>query len=54
MNRTLLEIPIKSEIEDEIALLQKQGIRHLLHSDPDYPLMLSHIGDLPASALYTR
>lgn len=45
--RPMPDIPTISEIEDEIARLAQQGARHLLRSDPDYPLLLTHVPDAP-------
>ncbi|MXV43836.1 DNA-protecting protein DprA [Saccharibacter sp. 17.LH.SD] len=45
--RTPPDIPTLTEIEDEIATLAQRGARHLLRSDPEYPLLLTHIPDAP-------
>lgn len=45
--RPVPPIPTRAEIEDEIAALAQQGARHVLRSDPDYPLLLTHIPDAP-------
>lgn len=50
-NNLPFKLPTKSEIEDHIAQCKKYKIRHLLRSDPDYPLLLSHIPDKDAPLL---
>lgn len=45
--RNFIPGPTQSEIEDEIASLEKDNIVHLLRSDPNYPILLSHIPDAP-------
>ncbi|MDF7674152.1 DNA-processing protein DprA [Acetobacteraceae bacterium ESL0709] len=39
--------PSQTQIEDEIAFLEKTGSRHILRSDPDYPLMMAYTPDAP-------
>lgn len=39
--------PSLMQIEDEISFLNKTGGRHVLRSDPDYPLMMAYTPDAP-------
>ncbi|QHI95155.1 DNA-protecting protein DprA [Aristophania vespae] len=48
-----LAVPPQAEIEDEIAFLEKLKGRHVLRSDKDYPLLLTHIPDAP-TLLFVR
>jgi DNA processing protein len=53
VQRRALSVSIKTSVEPDIELMEREGIDFILPSDPAYPAMLSSIPDPPA-ALFLR